>query len=247
MVCVMFRRMFSALYKKVDPYRHVDVTVVPDDCKGWGSEDPFLDDVIKIVQPQVILEIGSWKGASAIHMGRCVRREGLATEIICADPHVGSAGLWLNNPTAMHMTQKGECGTYDILLANVKRAGLTDIITPFRATSSVATAIMQQQNIKADIVYIDGSHDRIDVEADLHHSLKTLQPDGVIICDDYDHPRLKGVTVAVENFLNCNRHFNMAASRNVDVGLYTEKIVGMETGKKCVLLRQGSRFANSFC
>lgn len=243
---VMINRLFPTLFKGKSPYEAIDPASVPDDCKGWGSEDPFLEEIIRTVRPSTVLEIGSWKGGSAIHMARCARREGIATEIICADPHVGSPGLWLANPEAMYTTPTGECGTYTIMLANIKRAELTDLITPFRATSSVVTSVMRQQGLCADLIYIDGSHDAIDVEADLRHALKVVHPDTVIVCDDYDHPRLTGVTEAVGQFLRLNSRFNMAAAKETGLHLYTERIVGTETAKKCVLVQSDSQFACRF-
>jgi predicted O-methyltransferase YrrM len=233
----------KAVFRDKSPYDGIDPKDYPDDVKGWGSRDQTLETVIDIVKPKLILEIGSWKGASAIFMGECTKKRNLDTEIVAVDPHVGSAGLWLFNQDAMHVTQAQECGTYNLLLSNVVRAGLQDTITPFRATSSVATSIMKHKGLQPDLVYIDGSHEVDDVQADINHVMRVAHNDTVIVCDDYDHPRIQGVSHAVANFLDMNRDFRVATSPRTPVQLYTEKIVGEETGRKAVLHHKDNKFS----
>lgn len=240
------KKLSDLLFQGINPFKEIDADAIPDDRKGWGSEDPFLHEIIEKVRPKTILEIGTWKGASAIYMARCVKELGLETEIICADPHTASAGLWISNRDAMHMTAKGECGTYDVFLANVLRTGMTDVITPFRATASVATSVLRKLKIQADMIYVDGSHDPIDVYADLCHVLRVVHDDSVIVCDDYDHTGIKGVTQGVAEFLKQNPGYILAASRRADRELSDEKILGKGTDSKAVIVKEGSGFANAF-
>lgn len=240
------KKLHPLLFRGLDPFAGVDLAAVPDDRKSWGGEDDFLRTVIGTVRPQTVMEIGTWKGASAIYMAHCVRGLGLDTEIVCVDPHVASAGYWLDNHAVMHMTPTGECGTYDIFLANVVREGLTDIITPFRATPSIAAAALKKSKIAVDMVYIDGAHHRIDVTADLEHSLRVLSPDGLIVCDDYDHNRITGVTEAVTEFLERHADFALIASHLTPYALYTEKVIGSDRARKVVLAKKGSKFSGSF-
>lgn len=242
----MTKKLSAILFDDLDPFAGVDIDTVVDDRKGWGSEDPFLDEIIGKVRPSLILEIGTWKGASAIYMAQSVKRHGLETEIICADPHVGSRGLWLSHRESMHITPKGECGTYDIFLANVKRAGVTEFITPYRVTSSIATSVMERSDLKADIIYIDGSHDPVDVAADLSHVMRVAHEDTVIVCDDYEHPRIKGVTEAVAEFLIKREDYVLVAVREIDLQFYTEKVIGNQTCSKAVLVKKGGKFEKSF-
>ena len=223
----------------------MDPSNFPNDCKGWGSRDPYLSEVVSAVRPKIILEVGTWKGASAIYMAECCEAEEILAEIICVDPHIGSAGLWLHNQEAMYPQNNGQCGTYEVFLANVKRHELTNVITPFRATASIATAVMLQLGIQPDLVFIDGSHDEIDVSTDLTHVEKVLHQDSVIVCDDYGHPRITGVTNAVNSFLNSKNCFTLAVSGDIPLDLYTEKVVNGETAKKAVLTYQEGRYTNA--
>lgn len=231
---------------KTSPYQSIDTAHVPADIGSWGGNDKFLAALVRKIRPRVILEIGTWKGASAINMGISAKSCGLYTEIISADPHIGSPGLWLHNPNAMHLNDLGQCGTYMLFLANVKRAGLEGVITPLCVTSSVATSIMKQVGIQADLIYIDGSHDPIDVEADLAHALKVAHDDTVIVCDDYKHPRITGVTEAVSKFLDLHNKFKIAAEHTTPLSHYTEVILGTETGEKAVIVKEGSKFDHTF-
>ncbi len=44
------------------------------DAQGWGgSEHPLLAEGIEKLRPRVVIEIGVWKGASAIFMAKKLR------------------------------------------------------------------------------------------------------------------------------------------------------------------------------
>lgn len=71
-----------------------------------------------------------------------------------------------------------------------------------------------QSGVKADIIYIDGSHLASDVLEDLVFSWQLLNVGGAIICDDTgswmfsekngNRPLQKSPRIAVEGFINCN-------------------------------------------
>ena len=237
-------RLFDYIHRGYDPYAQIETTQIADDCRGWGSADPFWLGLIEATRPSTILEIGSWKGASAIYIAQCCTALNLQTEIICVDPHVGSFGLWVYNREAMHITPSGECGTYQIMLANIIRTGLTHMITPFRATAIIAAKVMAHAGCQADIVFIDGSHDRHDVLGDLFHAASITQADGLIVLDDYGHERVCGPTEAVAEFLERQPEWCLVSVHDVPADTYTERILNEPRSQKAVLSRRQGRCAS---
>jgi len=91
------RRIFEHIDIKKD-YSEVDFTGFEVDLQGWGSEHQLFDQAIVASQPKLIIEVGSWKGASAYNMLNICKSKGLNSEIICIDTWLGSNDtLWLNS------------------------------------------------------------------------------------------------------------------------------------------------------
>ena len=57
-----------------------------------------------------------------------------------------------------------------------------------------------KENIKADLIYIDASHDYEDVRVDLEAYWPLLNEGGVIFGDDYNEHQWPGVVEAVNEF-----------------------------------------------
>ena len=72
---------------------------------------------------------------------------------------------------------------------------------PFATTSVIAARFFARRNIKADLIYIDGSHDYIDVKMDLLHYTHVVSENGMIFGDDYCW---EGVKQAVDEHVSDN-------------------------------------------
>ena len=68
------------IYEGVDPfasYAKSDAVAVGDALpQGWGSTHPYFQKYIELLKPTLIVEVGTWLGGSAIHMGRLLRAAG---------------------------------------------------------------------------------------------------------------------------------------------------------------------------
>src|SRR6185295_14421751 len=73
-----------------DPYAGFDAAALPLDLHGWGSESPAFRELILRVKPRLIVEVGTWKGASAIHMADIVAETKLDAQILCVDTWLGA-------------------------------------------------------------------------------------------------------------------------------------------------------------
>ena len=79
---------------RVDPYAGASIEGRKVDMQGWGSTHPVFDVLLPKLRPRVIMEVGTWKGASAINMATICKKHDIACEIICVDTWLGSPGLY---------------------------------------------------------------------------------------------------------------------------------------------------------
>jgi hypothetical protein len=74
------------LIHAADPYPGSLCQGYQPDLTGWGSQHAIFARLLQRVDARDILEIGSWKGASAIHMAQIQARLGRSgSEIVCVD------------------------------------------------------------------------------------------------------------------------------------------------------------------
>jgi predicted O-methyltransferase YrrM len=152
--------------------------------------------IITEFKPQTCLEVGSWRGASAIHIAELLDTHVYNPLLICVD-------TWLGSPEHLHMTgvskkyaeawgyknlrhKHGYPSLYNTFMSNVLEADMQHIIVPFPQTSSNAFIFFRRNNIKFDFIYLDGAHDYKSVVRDLLDCNESLNDGGIILCDDYN-------------------------------------------------------------
>lgn len=157
-----------------------------DDVQGWGSDSPIFHDLIEAVRPRLIVEVGTWKGASALHMAAICDELDLPTQIVCVDTWLGAYEFLGAGGERDLMLRHGYPQVYYQFLANVVRSGQQRRIIPFPQTSLIASRYLWQHQVRADLIYIDGSHDVDDVAADIRAYHTLLRSGGVLFGDDYE-------------------------------------------------------------
>jgi hypothetical protein len=155
------------------------------DMQGWASTSEAFSDVIDRHQPKLIVEVGTWKGASAIHMANlCKQKYGNNNfEIVCIDTFLGSVEHWIENLNLMYNIH-GRPNLYNVFMSNVVNNNHTDVITPFPVDSQNGWLTFHQLNIQADMVYIDAGHDFESVKKDIKGYTSILKSGGVMLGDD---------------------------------------------------------------
>jgi hypothetical protein len=93
----------------------------------------------------------------------------------------------------------GYPSVYWEFLKNVVVSGHKKRITPFPTTSAIGARVLASLGVQANLIYIDGSHDYLDVKADLEAYWGLLEEDGIMMGDDY-FPDLWDVKRAVDDF-----------------------------------------------
>ena len=169
-----------------NPYEGFQSTSV--DMQGWGSTSPTFEEVICKYRPKKIIEVGSWKGCSAIHMANICKSiyNNNDFEIVCIDTFLGSVEHW--DKTAITMSHNnGRPNIYETFLSNVINANHTDVITPFPVDSHNGWQTLLNFKVKADMIYIDAGHDYDAVSRDILGYMKVLSNTGFILGDDIHH------------------------------------------------------------
>ena len=186
------------LIHEVSPYEAFDYTAYPVDLDPAGPH-PTFQMMIEAVRPSLIIEVGTWRGNSAIYMAEHAKSLGLDTTIICVDTWLGGIEHGFGTPLNQYLLRKhGYPQLYFQFLANVMHRGHQDTIIPFPATSTIAARWFRYYGLKADLIYIDASHEYEDVKADLENYAECLSPRGYMFGDDY--LTWPGVTQAVDEF-----------------------------------------------
>ncbi len=191
----------------VSPYQDFPLGQYAEDLSGWGSQSVAFDELMARVKPRRIIEVGTWKGGSAIHMALVAKKLGLAPEIVCVDTWLGAVEFWTDQKDPERylalQCRNGYPTIYYQFVANVIHQKCEDLITPFPQTATIAALWFRRYGIKADLIYIDGSHEEEDVYADLVSYWDLLRPGGILVGDDWgwDGVRLAATRFAKEQGL----------------------------------------------
>lgn len=174
-----------------DPYAGFETTDY--DIQGWASYSPCFEDTIKEIQPKIIVEVGTWKGASAIHMAKTCKKYYDDFEIICIDTFLASYEHWVNIDGNLPKTnlKNGRPTIYETFLTNVITEELTEHITPFPIDSINGGLTLSHFGVQADLVYIDAGHEYESVFMDLMLYKNVVRSGGHLIGDDWFHPPIK--------------------------------------------------------
>jgi predicted O-methyltransferase YrrM len=171
------------------------------DLQGWGSEHQIFERVIDELRPNSIIELGSWKGASAVHMARLCQGRGLDCLILCIDTWLGGRDTYTElDQYPDLLAVGGRFRLFEKFLTNIKRLELTDIIAPMPSTTLDAADTLRKLDVTVDLVYVDASHEEEDVAKDLRAFWEIVRSGGALLGDDYT-PGWPGVVKAVDAFV----------------------------------------------
>jgi hypothetical protein len=163
---------------------------------GWQSESVVFNDVIEEIKPKTIIEIGSWVGASAIHMAKCLKANNIDDfQILCVDTFLGSnASLWIENFINVDNVFQEQYNQFNI---NVTNSGFNENISALPMTSSSAAELCDILNVQVDLIYIDAGHQEKEVYDDLNDWWPISTK--MVFGDDYSET-WSGVKKAVNRF-----------------------------------------------
>lgn len=136
-----------------------------------------------------ILEIGSFKGRSTVGLATIARRYGLG-KVVAVDPHTA--------PSITDPSLRGKSTTFDDFQANLRAAGVEDMVEVHRAFSQ---DLARSWNRPLRLLWIDGDHTFAGAQRDLDCYRRFLQPGAIVALHDalsnFDGP----IRVMVESML----------------------------------------------
>mmetsp|Transcript_40108 Transcript_40108/g.78344 ORF Transcript_40108/g.78344 Transcript_40108/m.78344 type:complete len:307 (+) Transcript_40108:236-1156(+) len=181
------------------------------DLKGWGLRNAY-DKILNEVRPRFMVEVGSWKGLSAVYFANAMREmhgPDACLQLICVDTWLGTTAAWespdMEKPIKGNTLylRNGYPSVYYQFLYNVIDQKVDDIIVPLPLPGVMGGIFLQKIGAKPDTVYIDGCHDKICVIQDLESWYPVIGVNGIIFGDDYNRSEVKE---AVAHFCTPDRH-----------------------------------------
>lgn len=192
-------------------YNNVDL--LPLDLQGWSTDEIIFEELIVETKPKIIVEVGSWKGWSAIHMASLLKKHGLVdSKIICIDTWLGWNSLVqiaeLHQPTGIDInipSKNGYSLLYQQFLSNVIHTKNQKYILPLPMTSFDGVKYIKHSmsRLPIDLIYIDGCHDFFECYHDIKNYFQVLKKDGIMFGDDYCND-FKEVMLAFDTFCHDN-------------------------------------------
>lgn len=209
------------------PFSRDTVAHVEPDLTGWGSTHPAFRALFEGLRPELVIEVGSWKGGSAVHMAGLMREFAIPGEIVCVDTWLGAPIAWTEVPELKEglRLHGGYPQLFYTFARNVLDAGMEDIITPLPAPSEGGHTVLKHFGVQADLIYIDADHDYEPVRRDLQRFFELLAPQGAMICDDFGC--FPGVTDAVKAFAE---EHNLFAIKQREKAILSRVDIGARTG-----------------
>lgn len=183
-------------------YRDMDFDGLVFDAQGWGDDHRILTTSVQDLKPSLVIEVGSWKGASVLRMFEAARRIGLSTNFICVDTWLGShVDLWRGEEHRKSLNLRhGYPTMFRQFIFNMIERGAISSIYPLPMTTTAAAAVIHSMGLKADLIYIDAGHDELDVASDIYRYYPLLRSGGMMVGDDYSK-NWPGVVTAVNKFV----------------------------------------------
>lgn len=154
---------------------------------GYLHHGEKILELVEFHQPQVVVELGTFKGASAVAIARLLKTWG--GHLFCVDS-------WTPATT-------GEAGVLSMCAAHLAAAGVAPWVRLIAAPSGATAAAWN--GLPIDALYVDADHTRDGVTADLEGWWPHLRVGGLILGDDYGHPDFPGVADGWDAFERAHR------------------------------------------
>ena len=180
-----------------------------EDLQGWMAKE-ILDVFDKLPKKKdlLMIEVGTWKGRSAISFGKHL--EQFNGQLLCIDTWLGAPEFWtkqglqdVNRGLSLKL-KHGYPTVYYTFLNNVHLNNLQNTIIPFPISANEAVEVLKSYNCNADLIYIDASHEECAVYQDITNYWQLLKPGGILFGDDYQSV-WPGVIKSVNRFCEENK------------------------------------------
>lgn len=157
--------------------------------RGWGSTGAVFAELIEAVRPQVIVELGAFLGASALHMAAVSKNLSLSPAILCIDDFRGWPAFRERFRRDVPPQRHGDALLLPQFMSNVVAAAGAgadaDAVLPLPFSTASALAALCEWGVYADLIEVDAGHDFHSAWADINLAWAVLRPGGVMFGHDY--------------------------------------------------------------
>jgi len=175
--------------------------LLPYNEHGWYINGDAMESLIRNKNAKVVIELGSWLGASTRHIASSLPEDGI---VYAVDHWLGSPDHSIFSPDYCPELYEVLPVLYEQFLSNIIHSKLTDKIIPVRNSTLEAVNYFYENGIKPDIIYVDASHDEDSVYNDLVAYYPLVKGHGTICGDDWGWGEGFPVMKAVERFAGEN-------------------------------------------
>ena len=203
------------------PHRNLSAEAPEYTAEWFNAARPVWDRLLPQLDARLVLEIGSYEGASACYLIDVLSQKA-PLEIHCIDHWKGGIE---HQTAAVDMAQVEQRFLRNTAISIANGAFPVDLhIHKGSSESCLGALLSRQPKPQFDFIYVDGSHQAADVLLDASMAFRLLRVGGIMVLDDYLwHETLAGnrdplavPKMAIDAFINC--HFNRL--RMVSAPLY---------------------------
>lgn len=153
--------------------------------RGWGSTGAVFAELMEAVRPAVVVELGAFLGASALHMAAVARNLSLSPAILCVDDFRGWPAFRDRFRRDVPPPRHGDALLLPQFMANVVAAEGARVVLPLPFSTASALAALCEWGVYADLIEVDAGHDFHSAWADINLAWAVLRPGGVMFGHDY--------------------------------------------------------------
>jgi hypothetical protein len=163
-----------------------------ENIEGWFTfSELYCKMVNKFPDGSHFVEVGSWKGKSAVYMGVEIINSNKKIRFDCIDSWEFLDDIY----TKLSYLNKSKLTAFEEFLKNVEP--LYNVINYHKINSIEGSKLFEDESL--DFVYIDASHEYENVKNDLIYWYPKVKYGGVFAGHDYGS-NWKGVKLAVDEF-----------------------------------------------
>ena len=183
----IYNEYMNKLYgKNIYSYFNTDISV---DITG-GNYGNLFEMLFEKVNPKIIVEVGSWKGKTTIHLAELLKQQSIDGVVFAVDTWLGSSehllSLREDSTWGIHKYIKnGRPQLYEQFIQNVIVSDVYDYIIPIVNTSKVAYEVLSSIDVRADIIFVDADHGEDECYSDLCMYWKLVKDGGILCGDDF--------------------------------------------------------------
>lgn len=148
-----------------------------------GAARQIFKDAIDRLNPRLIIEVGSFVGESAIFMANYIKARKMDCVILCVDTWYAGFDHWKGAREKI----QNHCGRPDFFykfMANVIANDCQRVILPLASDSLNGARILRWLGVRAQLIYVDASHEEGDALFDYEAYWTLLETGGGMLVDD---------------------------------------------------------------